>query len=198
MKRAVLLMLLLAILSVGALADDASVSPTVSTIGIGGTNTSEIDIYYTPGDGLLGGYAFTLNYDPTILAIDGWSLGSSGTYGFTMTGVTNSSGSFEFWAISDKTLAELGLLQTSGTPFLLGLIDVHGIATGTSDLTLTYTSGDIVSADVDSDGFPIVVDPTVTNSSITVTGGSTQVPEPASMLFVGSGLLGLLAWRRKK
>lgn len=90
--------------------------------------------------------------------------------------------------------------QACQNPVQLGTLDLAGTASDDLSNRITFTPvsliGLIKDFNVDAGAFPST---TVNIASITaVTNTVSQVPEPGTLLLIGSGLAGLGAWGRKK
>ena len=129
--------------------------------------TFDLDVLFNP---------LILDFSSVIFGnqLDLFGLGS-------ITKVTPGGGRVNLFELSLDLPGDLNNLQTGS--FTLATITFDALTGGTSPLTLS------VNALGDAGGNPLAAD---------VSGGSvTAIPEPSTLLFLGSGLVGLLMFRKK-
>jgi hypothetical protein len=158
------------------LGDQADVELVISGLG-----------WYAPDS--LSTFDLDIGYDPTILGfnsatfgdpvlgdqLDLWTLGS-------LTAVTPRVGTVNLYELSFDTVADLNDYQADS--FTLATLTFNTLAVGTSPLGIS------INALGDSWGDLLVAD---------IQGGSiSPVPEPATLLLVGSGLAGIFGLGRKR
>ena len=149
----------------------------------------------------LGAFDFTIGFDPAILALSNVSFGDPflgdqldiwGLGGNPMDTLGLSPGAVNMYEISLDLPAELEMYQAD--TFVLVSLAFDTLAPGTSDLDLLPGLIPPVFGDAWGESLGYTVEP----GSITVVqGGTAPVPEPGTILLLGSGLLGLAGFRRK-
>jgi len=161
-----------------------SIQPPISTPLIG-TNFS-VDVAISGVTDLLG-WKFGLMFDPTIInavdIVEGPFLQSGGSTSFIKGTINNTSG--KIWTSFARLLSIPGVTGSG----ILASIELKALSGGISPLTLT---------DVDLVGLveskAISIDFSQRNGSA----NPNPVPEPASILLLGAGLIGLAGLYRKK
>lgn len=142
-----------------------SFSPSSQSISVGQESQVDIILSGSPGE-LLSAYNLTLTYDPAILENNGGDF-------FGINNAPDITG-LETNQISWQDLGGPISVDLGSNSFTLASIYFQGLALGTSGLNFTL---------VDLNG----LNATTTTANITV------IPEPATMLLVALGALGLLA-----
>ena len=136
----------------------------------------------------MGAYDFFVNFDSNILSFNAYSLTAALGIGPIEIVDTSLPGVIELLANSLLSSAELATLQTT-SPLPLATLSFTGINYGTS--LLSFSPFFLV----DGANPPnwLTVDEAQT-ASITV---SAPIPEPSTLLLLGSGLLGFTGLRRR-
>ncbi len=157
-----------------------SIQPPVSTPGVGNffdlsVNISDVNDLYA--------FQFDISFNPTILAASDMSEGSflpiGGATFFIPGAIDNALGTISFTA--DILLSAVSGVDGSGT---LADIQFQALAVGTTPIVLSNV---------------ILLDSTLSDISFSTNGGAVSpVPEPATVLLLGSGLIGLAGYGRKK
>lgn len=131
----------------------------------------------------LGAYSFNLGFNDTILNVTNVAFGTNlGAPASSISSNIVGSGNVFFQELSiPPALFTLNLTQPGA--FTLATVTFDTLTTGASDLTLSNIQlFDAIGG--------IIADPTVVGSSVQVT------PEPTTFLLWGSGIVGLVAWRK--
>jgi hypothetical protein len=166
-----------------------SLDPADQTIPVGGSAVLELNIsgLTAGGPDSLGAFALDITYDDTILAFDSVSFGS----------YLGDSSMFEADAFFDDATPglvyldevswlfdwELDALQPDS--FTLATLSFTGTGLGVSTVAMENVAL--------SDAYGFVLSDTVLNNATIA-----PVPEPATMLMLGTGLMGLGIFKRKK
>lgn len=173
-----------------------TVDPVAQNVTLGNQATIGIMIYgYAPGPLVnlaVGGYDFSINYNPTILSFKSLSFGTSLGYptDSNATYLNNPvSGILQISEYSDLSASELYALQGQQWPddtFIAATITFNTLGSGVSPLSVDINSL-LTEKRENFDG--TYSDP----GSLTV----SSVPEPSTFLLLGAGIGGVALLRRK-
>ena len=181
-KKTAGVLLAAAILAIPCHAATIDIVPSQTMVGIGENVSLDIMISGLETEDL-GAFDINLAYDPTIFELSsinfGDGLGLLGTDALDLSLGANSFGNVNFSETS--LLYDLGAQPDA---FSLGSVVFKGIAHGTSVFTISSSSifGDAL-------GDPL---------AFTSNSATSSVPEPQSFLMVAFGLVGLLAFQKRK
>lgn len=187
---------------------DAVIGVTVSANNPAFGSSLSVDVVVSGLTQAVGAYSFTLNYDPSLMALNSFTSDPDSKMGnvdypadnFGL-GQVGSSVNFDMLAGffggdpgGADSEAALYALQGSGAGFRLGHLDftVSGPPGGLASLTLTgFSLGNF-------DGL-VTLASSARNAQVCVGGScsSTPIPEPSSMLLLASALAALAVSRRK-
>ena len=141
------------------------------------------------GDDSVGDFDLDVTYDASILTASGVIFGTELGDGFL-----TSLQSFSLATLGVVDLAEISFLfDLSGqsASFTLATLSFNTVGVGTSSLTFSQS--------IVGDAFGIDLSPTSGTGSVTVEdNGPNPIPEPGTMLLLGTGLAGLAAWRLRR
>lgn len=153
---------------------------------------------HNPWSTHVGSFDLLVHYDPLIVSLDSVVFGDSlgGSLGLSISGADPALG---FWTIFEiSMLSDLTELQ-NGSDLTLFTMYFTALHPGVSPLRFTGNIGDPVQYLGDSDGYTIpLTESEIGLGSITVLAQDNVVPEPATLLLLGPGILGLWFWRRQR
>ena len=157
--------------------------PSYQEIPVGGTASVEL-LASGQTDFGFGGFNLDIGYDSSIISIAdvifGTALGDPGIYASADTSVDGIVNLFE---VADP----FTFIDLSAAPITLATLKFTGIATGFSPL-------EFLNVDL-SDAYLASINP----ADVTATGaGVSPVPEPTTMVLLGTGLVGLAGLGRKR
>lgn len=185
-RRLQLLLLTLCIAGSSASADTIQVDPSSTTVTVGETFSLDVDVSNMSD---LYAYQFDLTFTPGVLSAtnvsEGPFLASGGTTFFLPGTIDNVGGTITFNA--DTLIGAISGVSGSGT---LAVFDFEALAAGPSPVTLANVLL------FDSTGASII--PSSTGGSIVTVENASSVPEPALAALVGTVLVGLLMYRRRR
>jgi hypothetical protein len=134
-------------------------------------------------------FDLNINFDPTILAFSSATFGDPilgdqldiGGFGGFMDASITSPGVLNTYEISFDLPSDLDGFQAGN--FILASLTFNTLALGNSTLILS----DVILGDAEGEPLPASLE----SSRINVTDGSQSVPEPSTLILIGSGLFAL-------
>lgn len=180
MKRLLaLLTMFCALITAGqCMAYSLSLTPSAQTVGLGHNASVDVNLLLNPGEELFG-FNFAMTFDPAVLRFDHLLFNTTQLQDY-ITGYDHPTGQTPDLVTFDGALA--GPLGQTSDIVPLASLKFTGIATGTS---LLNVNGSVL----DFQGISEI--PLSASASI------SPVPEPGTMMLIGSGLSGLAFLRRK-
>lgn len=171
-----------------------SINPSSQSVTLGNQATVEVILSglesVSPNE-ILAAYDIGLNYDPSALSY------ASGTF-YDLSAITLDGGIAPVPDFSVSTL-----IQWNSTSFASDVAlqaaqgDSLTLATLVFDTLSVVTATPLILSYQDLTGLDsLKLDPSIQNGSVTVTDGSATVPEPATVVLMGLGVLGMTAARR--
>jgi general secretion pathway protein D len=166
-----------------------SVNPATSIVSVGDTFSVSIDIADVTD---LFAYQFGFTYDPTVVNVtaveEGSFLGTAGSTFFSPGTIDNTAGTVTFNL--NSLIGAIAGASGGGSLLTFDLLAVNG---GTSSLSAVF---DPANGDVLLDSLFNPIDFTAAAGSVVVNGSPAPVPEPATLLLVGSALA--TGWAKRR
>lgn len=190
MKQLSLIAIFLLLLPVTAFSLTLSVVPSETTIEIGDALQVDLIAELTTGESLLS-WGLDFSFSPSILSMTTDPVVNAALWNPSSTGAPDGDGLNGFFNLSGMMPAG----SPSGSDFLLASLFFIAIDDGTSDLIAGYDQYPFEGFFAGFGGQINQID--FQTSSLTVNpSGGAPVPEPATFLLLGTGLAGVLGFRR--
>lgn len=188
------------LLSVNA-APVLSFNPSVSSVNVGDTFSVSAVLSGLEQNGLdeiLAGFDISVEFNSSMLHFESVGVSFSPFHDFSLVNplsvptpdffASSSANAVDFSLVSYDADDVLQSLQ--GGSVTLGVLSFRALQAGSSALTYSY---------VDLTGLASnLLDPTVENGRVNVNGNGSAVPEPATLLLMGLGALGMVGAKRRK
>lgn len=163
-----------------------SIQPSIKT-GVTVGNTVSLDIVVSNAVDLYA-YEFDLGFNPSVLAAntitEGSFLAPGGATFFVPGTISNGAGTISF--TGNSLLTAINGVNGGGT-----LATVNFTATGSGSSPINLFNVTLLDSSLSG------IDTTLQGGSVRVAGGTTAVPEPATLLLIGTGLTVARVRRRR-
>lgn len=170
-----------------------SLDPATSTGSVGGTIFVDL-LWDGDGANYIGDFDVDILYDDSIVSYIGAVIDPDfgvDSFGCFICGDGSTPGTVDLFEVSFDSVPDLIANQDSlGNMFRLAILEFKGLADGHTTLSLSGTFGNEFGLDFTHN---------LANGEIWIeTPGTPTIPEPSTMLLLGTGLAGLAAWRFRR